>query len=456
MPNPIEGAKMRNFLLSGVAASLLLVSANAADSLEDAFKDGKFRGHIRAFYIDRYWQGALESAKTDYDAFAVGVDLHYETGSFYGFSAGIGIYSDNDFGLNSSDIKKVHTSILGDDGESYAFVGEAYLQYKNGNTIFKAGRQKLNTPLIAADDARMIPNLFEAYMLINKDLPNTTLIAGHVTKIAPGTFFNQYRSTSPAGQALAITAGYGANANASIGKFQDMGWYAIGKETDGVSLAAVVYKGIENITLQAWDYYAHDILNAIYLQADFKWNSLISDSIKPFAGLQYINQKDVGNKLAGKVDSNYIAAKIGAQYNNLSLYAAYSTTDSSKGAAVNGGVITPWGGMPAFTQGMVTRHQFFADTDAWKVAGVYKWSNFGLNLKTAFFYTSFDVGKDNAYSPNHAWTATEAGFDFIYYPEAIKNLQVRFRGNFPRSFYEKADGRDLGWNEYRFIINYNF
>ena len=447
---------MRKTLVSTIAASMLLISANATESLDEAFKNGKFNGHIRAFYIDRNWQGALESAKTDYDAFAVGVDLHFETASFYGFSAGIGLYSDNDFGWNDSDVSKVHTSILGDNGDGYSFVGEAYVKYQNGNTTFKAGRQKLNTPLAAADDARMIPNLFEAYVLTNKDLPDTTLVAAHVTKIAPGTFFNQYRSSSAAGQALALTAGYGANADASIGKFQDMGWYAIGKETNGVTAGAVIYKGIKNVTLQAWDYYAHDILNALYLQADFKWNCLISDKIKPFAALQYINEKDIGDKLAGEVDSDYFGAKIGAKYNNFTFYTAFSTTDSNTNAAVNGGVITPWGGMPAFTQGMVTRHQFFADTDAWKVAGSYKWSDFGINLKTALYYTSFDVGKDNAYSPNHSWRATEAGFDFIYYPQNIKNLQLRFRGNFPRSFYEKASGEDLGWNEYRFIINYNF
>ena len=33
---------------------------------------------------------------------------------------------------------------------------------------------------------------------------------------------------------------------------------------------------IENLKLQAWDYYAHDILNAVYLQADYKWPCLLN------------------------------------------------------------------------------------------------------------------------------------------------------------------------------------
>ena len=66
------------------------------------------------------------------------------------------------------------------------------LQYKYGNTTFKAGRQKLDTPLAGPDDARMLPSLFEAYVLSNTDIKDTTLIAAHVTKFAAGTFANGY------------------------------------------------------------------------------------------------------------------------------------------------------------------------------------------------------------------------------------------------------------------------
>ncbi len=69
--------------------------------------------------------------------------------------------------------------------------------------------------------------------------------------------------------------------------------------------------------------------------------------------------------------------------------------------------------MPTYTQGMVTRHQFLAGTAAAKLAGTYS------------------------------------------FKEMVKNLQLRLRGNFPRKFFENGSG-DTGWNEYRFIVNYNF
>ena len=115
--------------------------------------------------------------------------------------------------------------------------------------------------------------------------------------------------------------------------------------------------------------------------------------------------------------------------------------------------------MPAFTQGMVTRHQFFADTDTWKVAGTYKFNDFGINANATLYYASFDVGENNPYNSGRSWTATESGVDIKYYPEAVKNLQLRFRANFPRDFYDKHATKtpdNVDWDEYRFIVNYTF
>jgi imipenem/basic amino acid-specific outer membrane pore len=56
-------------------------------------------------------------------------------------------------------------TLLGPDNDNYSMVGELYAQYKSGNTTLKGGRQKLDTPMAGSDDARMTPNLFEAYLI---------------------------------------------------------------------------------------------------------------------------------------------------------------------------------------------------------------------------------------------------------------------------------------------------
>ena len=117
--------------------------------------------------------------------------------------------------------------------------------------------------------------------------------------------------------------------------------------------------------------------------------------------------------------------------------------------ALENSTITPWGGMPAFTQGMVTRHMFLAGTKTTKVAATYNFKEHGLNLSATGYYTSFDMDNNSGFGTER--TAAEPGFDVKYYPSAVKNLQLRLRGNFPDDF-----GNNRDWDEYRFIASYKF
>ena len=418
----------------------------ATDSLADAFKEGTTSGQIRTFYIDRTYTGVVENNR---NSLAIGGNLGFETAPINGVSIGTKFYTTNGLDLHSGAKSSANydPSLFGDGFDSYSMVGEAYINYKQENTNIKIGRQKLNTPLAGADDARMLPNLFEAVVLSNTSLKDTTLIGAHVTRESVGTFGNVYGTPSQ----LSLQSGYGLGyKEATNGHFSDMGVVALGADTDtvGVTALAGIYKGIPNVTLQAWDYYAHDILNAVYLQGDYGFN-LGATKLK--ASAQYINQSDTGDKLAGEVDGQYVGAKLGTTVGALSGYVAYSTTDSSNSATANGGVITPWGGIPAFTQGMVTRHMFLADTDTSKVALTYNFKDTGADVKATAYYASFDVGAKNTYKENQAWTAKESGFDIQYNPANIKNLNLRLRANYPTDF---APGLD--WSEYRLIANYNF
>ena len=439
---------MKNTMkLSIVAIGLLsALNANAAEDLSSMFSEGKTSGQIRTFYINRD-----DNTKKDKQiATAIGGYLKFETAAYEGLSFGGALYTTNRI-LNDLETEAMgpNTTLLKNDGSSYSILGEAYLQYKRGNTTFKGGRQKLDTPLAGSDDARMLPNLFEAYLIINTDLPNTTLIGGHVTNFAAGTFANAYN-----GDVLGATAGYTAipgNTAAYQGDFTNMGTWAVGERTAGVSVVSATYTGIENLKVQAWDYYAHNILNAMYAEADLSWKCLITDAVKPSLSAQIIKENGVGDKLGvNDIDSLYAAAKFGVKIADFSASVAYSEqSKADAGESLQKSTVSPWGGMPAYTQGMVTRHMFLAGTKATKVAATYDFKNMGANVSTTAYYATFDMDTNSGYSI--ARTATEPGFDIIYKPAAVKNLELRLRGNFPVEF---ADGRD--WDEYRFIANYNF
>ncbi|MBA3025746.1 MAG: OprD family porin [Sulfurimonas sp.] len=442
--------------LSIVTVGILSVlNVNAAEDLSSMFSEGKTSGQIREFSISRSMDYSAPTTENyTRSANAIGGYLKFETAAYSGLSLGAALYTTNGFllGEDKATNKEVDPTLLGKDNESYSILGEAYLQYKAGNTTFKGGRQLLDTPMAGSDDARMLPNLFEAYLVINTDIADTTLIGGHVTKFAQGTFGRAY-----AGGILSATSGYSAvDSKNQVGDFVNMGDYAIGESTGGVSVASATYTGVKNLKLQLWDYYAHDILNAVYAQADYSWKCLLSDNVKPYASAQLIKEDDVGDKYAGSVNGLYWAAKVGAKIENFDASVAYSATsenDASEAATANA-IITPWGGMPAFTQGMVTRHMFLAGTKATKLAASYNWKAFGPNLSTTLYYVNFDMAENNGYTYDDA---SESGFDVIYSPAMVKNLQLRVRANYADDFnVAQTTGYTTSWDEYRFIANYNF
>ena len=460
---------MRKYLaLSVIASTLLMAGGDIAPiepvvAVQEAEVDyGEVFGQFRTFYVDRTYLGGIENNR---NTLATGGYIGYKSPDFNGLTAVVAAYGVYGFDMHDEDIDgggsaSYDPSLTGRNGENYAFIGQAYLNYAFGNTNIKVGRQRLDTPLAGADDARMLPNLFEAAVLTNTDIEDTTLILAHITRETTGTFSNIYDDGHP----LGIVSGYGAGTTlAQSGDFVNMGTVALGyndfndnnstdNKTDGVTAAAVIYKGIDGLTLQAWDYYAHDILNAVYLQADYSWKCLLNENVKMNASAQYIGQNDVGGSLAGKVDSDYWGVKLGASSGALSAYVAYSQTGDSDGT-MNGGILTPWGGMPAFTQGMVTRHQFFADTDSWKIAATYNLNDIlDADVKASVYYTEFDVG-ENSSDYARGLKSTEPGFDIQY--QATKDLNLRFRGNFPNDFGYKNDV-PFDWDEYRLIVNYNF
>lgn len=450
---------MRRYLALSMVASTLLMAGGVIVPVEPvvgvaAEQDyGEIFGQSRTFYLDRTYSGSLVNNRS---SLATGGYIGYKTPDFNGFTAVVAAYGTYGFDIHDEDASVAGASaydpaLYGDNFENYAFIGQLYLNYAFGNTNIKIGRQQLDTPMVGSDDARMIPNLFEAAVLSNTDIDDTTLILAHITRETVGTFANVYPASLPS---LAIQGGYGYGyKEGTNGRFADMGVITLGAGTDtaGVTASAIIYKGIENLTLQAWDYYAYDILNAVYLQADYGWNCLLNNDVKMTASAQYINERDVGDQLAGNVDSNYGAVKLNAAYGALSGYAAYSQAADSDGT-MNGGILTPWGGMPAFTQGMVTRHMFFADTDATKVSGTYSFKEMtDLDLKASVYYISFNVGEVATYASG--LSSSESGFDIEY--QATKVLNLRFRGNFPRDFGDTADG-PYNWDEYRLIANYNF
>ena len=475
------GEKMKkNIVLSAIAVSLLAsASLNAAEDLSSMFTEGKISGQVRMFYIDRQYQGS-SGKDTHRNSTAIGGHLKFETADYKGLSLGTAFYTTNSLSIFNYD--NVDPSLLGEGGDNYSILGEAYINYDMSSlgtkTTAKLGFQRYDTPMMGSDDARMIPNTFEAYKFVNKDLDSVSFQVAQVTSIAYGTFSSIYNNSG----ILGATSGYSGQGkdlsnpaiatgnNPQTGKYYNLGSATVGKSTAGITNAMLAYKG-KTFNAKLSNDYAWDLYNTLYLEAGAKWDCLLNSNVHPFIAAQVIKQNSVGgeymkhadagvagagNTHNGEIDSLYWAVKVGAKYAGLSGYIAYSETGANdeNDAAYKNAVVSQFGGMPAFTQGMVTRHMFLAGTKAKKAVIAYNFKELGADVSAATYYASFDMDANSGYGDER--TASEAGFDIKYNPASVDNLNLRFRGNFPRKFAGNDTSGYTGWNEYRLIANYNF
>ena len=456
----------KKIVLSAISLGLLSsVNVHAAEDLSSMLSEGKTSGQIRAFYVDRQYNGSLvtDASANHRNAFNIGGHLKFETAELNGLSFATSFYTTNNINaFNYGGGSKHDPSLTGSNGDGYSILGEAYVNYKIGTskTNAKLGFQRYDTPMMGSDDARMIPNTFQAYKLVSKDVENVTFQVAHVNQITYGTFSNIYKhdGTSSAKAIVASTSGYTSAANSATGKYVNLGEATVGEKTAGVTNVLVCAKG-DSYKVRLSNDFAYDMYNTLYMDAMVK-ASIVSVSA------QVIKQNSVGKELmqnsslagTGEIDSLYWAAKVAVKSSGATVYAAYSQTGANDSADLasntyKNAIVSQFGGMPAYTQGMVTRHQFLAGTKAMKFVGAYNFKDMGTNLSAAAYYASFDMDANSGYGVER--TAHESGFDVKYTPESVKKLQLRFRGNFPRKFYESASG-DKGWNEYRLIANYTF
>jgi hypothetical protein len=179
-------------------------------------------------------------------------------------------------------------------GDGYSILGEAYLLGQWGNTMVKVGRQEIDTPFADTDDIGMVPNTFEAAVLVNRDIKDTTIVLAHVDSMA------------------------GVDAEVP-GEFTDL------NGDNGVQVLGISYEGIEGVALSGWYYYANDLVSVPYIEAEYEVN-LGEVTLGLAAQYAYMNWEDAeAAKIAG--------ASISAGFESTGLTLGVAYNKSSGGAA---------------------------------------------------------------------------------------------------------------------------
>lgn len=246
-----------------------------------------------------------------------------------GVSFGVTGYAISTLGLENNLVDKTWSGAHGvtvNNGASYAnaalggaqandaaWIGEVWMAATLGKTTAKVGRMELDTPLAFSEKWSVVPNTFEAAVILNQDIPDTTLVGAWVGKgngTNPGVGFNNRSALDTLG--LAYDGGV-------VGAAADFHTFANG----GAYAAAIVNNSYKPLTAQAWYYNVVNVADAFWLQADVKCKLLPGVII----GAQYAEMDPKGLLTAAKNSTAY-AGKLGYEgIEGLVVFGAYSKTD---------------------------------------------------------------------------------------------------------------------------------
>lgn len=207
-----------------------------------------------------------------------------------------------------------------------AWMGELWLATTMGKTTAKVGRMELDTPLAFSEKWSIVPNTFDAAVLINQDIPDTTLVGawvgkGNGTNAVGALGLGTNNTSTLLGAGLAFDGGV-VGANADFTTFANGGAYAAG----------AINNSFKPLVAQAWYYNVANIADAYWLQADIDCSLVKGVKI----GAQYANMDAKGalntflvNNAMSTSDSSAYAFKLGYEgIENLKISAAYSDADN--------------------------------------------------------------------------------------------------------------------------------
>lgn len=324
---------MKLVKMSLAAAVMLGASAFAIDNVKVSGDAKLYYGTSNAGTADLF----------DKDHGALGNNPSFDGGSYAdtalrlsmtadltkGVSMGATAYAVSTLGLENNLVGNTWTGAhdLNNGVDDAAWMGELWLAGTVGKTTAKIGRMELDTPLAFSEKWSIVPNTFDAAVLINQDIPDTTLVGAWVGKgnginhgngldvDADGNLFG-YDNLPAVGIDGVVGAG------AKFGTFGDQGAYAL----------ALVNNSFKPLTAQAWYYNVSNVADAYWLQADIACQLVKGLSI----GAQYANIDPKGEvdattvaAGAGKAkDSSAYALKLAYEgVENLKVSVAYSDVD---------------------------------------------------------------------------------------------------------------------------------
>ncbi len=333
------------------------------NSVLDAVTNGTVKGLVR--YSGQYRDSNLHSVqgnatphavipdekKQQYSA--IGGYFGYETGPWLHTSIGATVYTGLPLGENSPDRKGLG-GLNEENGkqEAYIALGEAYLKYQTDAHRAVVGRQEMpGYRFVSLSDVRMSPVTHEGVTYENRSLEGMQFNIAYVTRMKDRNAFDFEGMI----RAARVKTGCGAvdiygncidtgskkviRGDYNPADFDGSGNYSGSDKS--MPMAAVTYSG-NGLSLEGWEYYAEDFVNTIYLYGQYDY-TLTGSGLTLTAAGQYANQQDVGDHVAGTVDTWFYGVKAQAFYQGITFFTSYNEVAYNEDSYDGGTIFVRWG-----------------------------------------------------------------------------------------------------------------
>jgi hypothetical protein len=254
-----------------------------------------------------------------------------------------------------------------EDLNSAAAFTQAYLTYGIGNTSIKVGRQllpKALSPFAFSEGWNVFKNSFEAALIVNTDIPDTTLVGAYV-----------WRSNSSLGNLNDFT-------DLSV---LDKGAPGVAVADNGVYMLTAQNKSIDKLTLTGTWYIAPEMVlglddaNVLWADAKYGFGEDMYGLVLGVQGGTVMLDTD------GLEDTTAWGAKIGGNFDLFDASIAYSSVDDGTVSIENFGTNVK---TPLYTQMIFNQNTIKRDSDTVVVRAGIK----GLGGKFGIAYAYSDLG----------------------------------------------------------------
>ncbi len=297
---------------------LTVKTSSAQDEAQGFIEDSSLTGSTRNWFAKEKgkrgltWginkgNGATERTGSR-DTWVQGTIVNYTSGftqGTVGFSTEVAAYNtvalEQGKGRVAGGGNRTLTDRDGEVVDQWTKAGLANLKARVSNTVVTAGRQSLNTPVLAFIGNRALPSSFEGVSVHSAEFDNLDFDLGTFSRVSPRT-------------------------EQSLSKFRTE--YGNGTTTDQVNIFGLNYQPLKSLTTSLYASNVKDVWNQYYFGAAHELGDASVLSLS--TGFNYYKTKDAGSSKMGAIDNDTYSLSLTATHKAHSLTLAFQEVNGDE------------------------------------------------------------------------------------------------------------------------------